>query len=284
MIIGLKSIIHCFLAVLENLVVHRIRNAIYCSRSLVRSRQRSIAQGTVSATRPRQLNQKENISMKKTFITLLALAGVAVAAPQPITLKSMTTVETGNAALTWDSSELVGNELTSWEVTFNVTPTLKPGQTQIADAQIFSTTRKGQESKGVQFSSNNNGTVKIHGDGIATQTSTSTCLTIGTKTPITIRFVADYKGNTYTGGTFTVLSGETEYLNFTVAETIADTKLISGTSSVWTQSGSGASTIFKISDVAVTKLDDNYKAVPEPATATLSLLALAGLAMRRRRK
>ena len=217
--------------------------------------------------------------MKKTIITLLALAGVAVAAPQPITLTSATTVETANKALTWE-----GSDLTSWEVTFNVTPTLKANQTQIADAQIFSTARSGNTTTGLQFASNDDGTVEIYGHGIS-HNSTSTCLTVNTKTPITVRFVADYEGHTYTGGTFTVLSGETEYLNFTVDETILDTKLISGKASVWTQSGnSGSSTIFKVYDIAVTKLDDNYKAVPEPATATLSLLALAGLAMRRRRK
>lgn len=215
--------------------------------------------------------------MKKTLIALMALAGVAMAAPQPITLTSSTTVESGNSALTW-----TGDPLTSWEVTFDVMPTLKDNQTQIADAPIFSTSRNVNTTTGLVFSSNTDGTIEIYGNGI-THNSNDVCLTIDTETPITIRFVADYAGDVYTGGRFTVLSEETTYLNFTIDKTISDSQLISGKASVWTQSGnSGSSTTYKIYNITVTKLDNNV--VPEPTTATLSLLALAGLAARRRRR
>lgn len=110
-------------------------------------------------------------------------------------------------------------------------------------------------------------------------------LSIGNSTSITMSFVADYDNvlEEYVGGTFLVTSGETELLNFTVGKTIQDTTLQSGHASVWTQTGAGAcpsNNLFK--NIAVSRLADNV--VPEPTTATLSLLALAGLAVRRRRK
>ena len=50
---------------------------------------------------------------------------------------------------------------------------------------------------------------------------------------------------------------------------------------LWTNGGNE-----KFSNVALSMLDNNKitPAVPEPTTATLSLLALAGLAARRRRR
>ncbi len=111
------------------------------------------------------------------------------------------------------------------------------------------------------------------------------CLNVnGTKKPLTITFIAgvDQNGD-YQRGTFSVTSkdGEKTYLTANMDSTIANTALISGSATFRTFSDdSSCNAIYTIGNVSVSKLNDNIvKSVPEPTTATLSLLALAGLAL-----
>ena len=223
--------------------------------------------------------------MKKTLITLLALTGVAMAdsiltSSTPLTLTSSATVNSKNAALTWSGDDTT---LTSWSVSFDITCSNKTGKTGIGDAPLFSTRRSNGATTGLIFSSNTDGTVEIYQGNELSENSTASVLSIGNTTSITVSFVADYIGETYKGGTFVVTSGENKLLNFAVDATVENTTLISGSSSVWTQTGDGnCPANYAFSNITVSKLANNV--VPEPATATLSLLALAGLAARRRRK
>ncbi len=243
-----------------------------------------VGKGTPVRAEPNTNNQFLQI-MKKTIIALLALAGVVGAEETFITLNSPTggNVTSGNSALTWAETS-APLTLSSWKVTFDLELTNKPGQTGIGDQPIFSTTRSGGTSTGIVFSSNTDGTVEIyHSDNSISENSDDSVLSVDEGISITISFIADYAGEEYKGGTFLVTSGETELLNFTVDETTEDTALKSGSSSVWTQSGNSSSPhIVSFSNIKVSQLADNV--IPEPATATLSLLALAGLAARRRRK
>ena len=223
--------------------------------------------------------------MKKTLIAIMALTGAVVAEEASITLTSATTVSSKNAALTWAESS-APLTLTSWEVAFDLELVNKENKTGIGDAPIFTTTRAGGTSNGIIFSSNTNGTVEIyHSSGVLSNNSTQSVLSIGNSTSITMSFVADYDYvlEEYIGGTFLVTSGETELLNFTVGKTIQDTTLKSGHASVWTQTGdAGCPSNNLFTNITVKRLADNV--VPEPTTATLSLLALTGLAARRRRR
>lgn len=230
--------------------------------------------------------------MKKTIIVLFALAGVVGAEETAITLTSSSTVISGNSPLTWKETS-APLTLTSWKVAFDVELENKANKTGIGNAPIFSTTRGSRNnitgSTGIVFESNSNGTVGIYHrnneNGLSTPStdSSDSVFSIDKSTSITISFVADYVWGEYKGGTFLVTAGEKELLNFTVDETIPDTTLISGSASVWTQSGDGAQPHKNLfSNITVSRLADNV--IPEPTTATLSLLALAGLAARRRRK
>ena len=104
-------------------------------------------------------------------------------------------------------------------------------------------------------------------------------ITAATPTPVTLSFVADVnKEGTVVSGTFTLSSG-TNSASFTVTDHLDKTSLGENTSSkFWTNGGAE-----QFSNITLKKLDNNL-IVPEPATATLSLLALAGLAARRRRR
>ena len=225
--------------------------------------------------------------MKKTIIALMALAGVAMADDLPITLGGETVAEqlTSNGQFNWDGT--VGN-LDSWEVSFDITPVLKKNETALNEQVLFSTTKVSSGAYGVRFSVTSDGTVMITDGSSALKTTEETVFTCGTETPITISFVADYTGEDYTGGTFTVTSGEKTLLTYEAAATLEYTALEDGYASVWTQSGNGdSSCTFEFRNITVSQLENNVipsATVPEPATATLSLLALAGLAARRRRK
>ena len=108
--------------------------------------------------------------------------------------------------------------------------------------------------------------------------------------------MAYYDGKLYLGNT-----NETRQNYFEVTPTTGmTTTLVSGTPRVWTNGQTtpvGKATIYSLENLTIPsgeKLDmatlmttgvaQTMQLVPEPTTATLSLLALAGLAVRRRRK
>lgn len=219
--------------------------------------------------------------MKKTIIATLALSSIALG-EQSITLTNSTSLTSSNTTFSWDA-DTYGTTFTSWEVTFDLNHKQNDDGSYVAlaDREIFSTYRNGGQTTGTILATNSNGTIDIyHFDDKTTNVYTSTAVLDNTKVmPITISFVAEYDlSDTYLGGTFTVQSGETEYLNFHVDKTWENTQMEKGYSSIWTQTGN-----CQFSNVKLKQLDD-IRIIPEPTTATLSLLALAGLAARRRRK
>ena len=212
--------------------------------------------------------------MKKTIIALLALAGVAAAAPLTLTSPAGGSLSSSNAAVAWSEDY---STLTSWELSFTLT------DTALGDAIIFGTDRDGSGAAGYILSTNVDGSLEVYARNIGVNYSNSTAagvVTAGTPVAITFSFVADE--NQYTneivGGTFTVKAGEATS-SWAVTSGLGYTDLTNNSvSRFWTNGGAE-----QFSNITVTKLDNNM-VVPEPTTATLSLLALAGLAARRRRK
>ena len=221
--------------------------------------------------------------MKKTLITLLALAGVAVAAlPETDTVLTLVangsitadgTLSTSNGYIKW--SEDI-DKLDSWSVSFTVT--------SVRDS--LGNENLAQVVGGVIFAVNNDGTVEFYSPSINTQDVWFTG--VNTPTAITLTFIADVATDEYVfynpgvnvgdvvGGTLTATSGEKTFS----INVKGDYALYKNGQSVqiWTNSAKETYT-----GITVTQLAEvNY--VPEPATATLSLLALCGLASRRRRK
>ena len=212
--------------------------------------------------------------MKKTIIALLALAGVAAAAPLTLTSPASGSLSSSNAAVAWSEDY---STLTSWELSFTLT------DAALGDAILFGTDRDGSGAAGYILSTNVDGSLEVYARNIGVNYSNSTAagvVTAGTPVAITFSFVADE--NQYTneivGGTFTVKAGEATS-SWAVTSGLGYTDLTNNSvSRFWTNGGAE-----QFSNITVTKLDNNM-VVPEPTTATLSLLALAGLAARRRRK
>ena len=212
--------------------------------------------------------------MKKTIIALLALAGVAAAAPLTLTSPANGSLSSSNAAVAWSENYAT---LTSWELSFTLT------DAALGDAILFGTDRDGSGAAGYILSTNVDGSLEVYARNIGVNYSKSTAagvVTAGTPVAITFSFVADE--NQYTneivGGTFTVKAGEATS-SWAVTSGLGYTDLTNDSvSRFWTNGGAE-----QFSNITVTKLDNNM-VVPEPTTATLSLLALAGLAARRRRK
>lgn len=223
--------------------------------------------------------------MKKTLIVLVALAGGAMAAEEALTLTSPANgfLETGNAAIAWSEDY---TKLESWELSFDLV--LKDSTYPSEAHAFFGTHSIDSGCEGYVLRITENGAIQLgyrdHPHINPTYITTSDDIVTTDKNfGITLKFVADVTADgTLKGGTFTLTCGEEshdytlpqgtdgDYLTYTALEKNANSKF-------WTNG-----TEEKFYNISVTKLDSIV--VPEPTTATLSLLALAGLAARRRRK
>lgn len=226
--------------------------------------------------------------MKKTLITLLSLAGVAMAAtdgyltnPDALTWDDALTLTTpangvlnsGNSGLYWDGAAACTK---SWELSFNLT------NTEAGNQYLFGTVHGGSGADGYTLSITSGGAVKLNSNKSNALASTGDgAVTLNTPVSITLTFVnyVDEVTAATVGGQFTLTVGEQDALTYTVAEAAVFTpsNAGSGGSRLWTNSG-------KQQFSNVTFKTGGNMIIPEPATATLSLLALCGLAARRRRK
>lgn len=223
--------------------------------------------------------------MKKTLIVLVALAGGAMAAEEALTLTSPAngSLESNNAAIAWSEDY---TKLESWELSFDLV--LKDSTYPSAAQAFFGTHTIDSGCEGYVLRITEDGAIQLgyrDNPSITTYITTSDDIVTTDKNfGITLKFVADVTADgTLKGGTFTLTCGEEshdytlpqgtdgDYLTYTALEKNANSKF-------WTNSQKE-----KFYNISVTKLDSKL-VVPEPTTATLSLLALAGLAARRRRK
>ena len=124
---------------------------------------------------------------------------------------------------------------------------------------------------------------------------------ISAEAPITLRFAYDaesdiaYLYNVDTKEYITATNLSTRYEGGSFSFSSVDSTVIGngdkdGKTMFWTDSGSATYKLLGVTDMSSIAGNDtqfvNYlktKTIPEPTTATLSLLALAGLAARRRR-
>ncbi|MBE6409146.1 MAG: PEP-CTERM sorting domain-containing protein [Akkermansiaceae bacterium] len=203
--------------------------------------------------------------MKKTIIALLALAGVAAA--ETLTL-NVTELKSSNTLLTW-SDDI--DALTSWALTFN----LDSQRAALAEQDLAFIQNDGSNNNAaVKFSVNTNGTLEFYGYGAST-ISPESMVTVDS-TPITLQFIANEQAGSIIGGRLTAISGEK---SFSIDLDSDLTLTTSNSIRLWSNGGNEHFT-----NITLSALSNNVVAVPEPTTATLSLLALAGLAARRRRK
>ena len=226
--------------------------------------------------------------MKKTLIALVAMAGISMGAEGLVTDASEPTwtaltlttpannqLTSGNSAIDW--SEETGNLTESWALSF----TLDPSRAE--NAYLFGTVKGNSGADGYTLSTTSAGAIALN------QNKSNNVLTVGSYTAddsavaITLQFVkyVDEAGAALSGEfTLTVGDASATY----VVENFDNTVFNKGSNNnVWTNGG--AEKLYNISlATAGCVTIASSPVVPEPATATLSLLALAGLAARRRRK
>ena len=249
--------------------------------------------------------------MKKTLIALLALTGVAVAAEQPIwdstvtstqnTYTFNTTLDSFSIAVTLDVAILQsesGSNFNGSAKIINLTGTWEPsGASGTLDINVngsssakTSTLYVGSTAPSGSYASNYSLT-GISGTNIFTSSTDWSSIDAAS-----LVLVKDGSGNndavyTYltlkgTDGNLTVYSGGNTGIAFThnsVYNTNIDVATVSFENSFATHAQVYSAALDADAAKAVGQSLVSTS-VPEPATATLSLLALAGLAARRRRK
>ena len=254
--------------------------------------------------------------MKKTLITLLALCGVAAAADMPKEYvatfansrsdtqdyaRSHILLDGGTQAITLDS----------WMIEFQI-------QKQGDIGAFFALGRyaNNKERGGLGHRTNTPSGIGISWDGNEGYANSTTedpspkltvtnISSISAGSPITLRFAYDaesdiaYLYNVGTDEYITATNLTTRYEGGNFSFSSVDTSVtgngdVAGKTMFWTDSASASYKLLGVTDMS--SLEGNNAqfvsylttktvlSVPEPTTATLSLLALAGLAARRRRK
>ena len=234
--------------------------------------------------------------MKKTFITLLALAGVASAATTQV----------------WDLSQSV----TSGAFLYDAATGLFTDNTDVEGTVLNGVDGSNKIQTNISFTLNLTKAMEVTSDtlllnmdtagdiGLALTTSGLSGAWQGSSWGDAISYdtlladsgvFADIEGNKYITLTFVetygsgvqVWSNTTKHINYSGLKSSGNTSL----TSIYVNSGYVEAlqfeTEWKGDDIVNTNVAFNAEAmqvIPEPATATLSLLALAGLAARRRRK
>lgn len=225
--------------------------------------------------------------MKKTLITLLSLAGVAMAATDgyltnpgaltwdgPVTLTSPTNgqLTSGNSGFAWEGAT---NCTASWELSFDLT------NTETAYKYLFGTVNGSSGAEGYTLAVTQAGAIALNSrKNNMMVTTADAVVALNTPVTVTLTFVnyVDETTSAAAGGQFTLKVGEQAALTYALTEAnTAHTVFTPEGCRLWTNGG-------KQQFSNVTFKTGGNMIIPEPATATLSLLALAGLAARRRRK
>lgn len=234
--------------------------------------------------------------MKKTLITLVACAGTVMAEEPEWTALTLdggsgnqtnnvlTDTTTGTNYLTGGQGSVNWTEsyefLTTWKTSFTLT------DNALGNANIWSTNNANNDPRGIILSVTSNGSLVLGGK-LANPTYVSTTEGIvAAKTPITITLACVSTEN---------LNGEIVAVQYTLSAGNATVTYNLTQDQINETNGwnykfyDNAGTRFitngnaeQLSNIAVWRGDNII--VPEPTTATLSLLALAGLTVRRRRK
>ena len=220
--------------------------------------------------------------MKKTLITLMALAGVAVANTATLTLP-------GNDDFTWiagSNAQGIGVGASTAEIVQNFASAITTANKDMVG--WFGGTGQAHASYGTDISITSSTSFTftcrpaLSGEyvalGVALENAAD-AITLSFTTSNKLGYsLWSYNGTTATateliGNTFS----DAGDVSFTYTGFVEPTQLFV----VWTANHSGGNagggTAVNVSNIGI-----SY--IPEPATATLSLLALAGLAARRRRK
>ena len=244
--------------------------------------------------------------MKKTLIALAALAGVAVAENAPVEYDAyiLQLNNTGNKITELKSTrgQIWFNEdgasLTSWMLEFSLDKL--NGGNSVLFATDMGTAGAANERYGLSVYSWFNQTgVTIGKDNSHYTGAANLTFPSNPKLPVTLRLAYDAVGDTaylYCVETNTITSVKTTTDYTLKGSTVGGASDVAGLGTFWTDGGSDNFTVYTVTDMSgvagnadafadyVMTKTYTEPSIPEPTTATLSLLALAGLAARRRRR
>ncbi|MGN0865468.1 MAG: PEP-CTERM sorting domain-containing protein [Akkermansia sp.] len=229
--------------------------------------------------------------MRKTLIALLALGSTALGVD---TLKGLddSVLTLGTVTIGGASEISASNGFLAFQV--GTGTEAKTTLTHYILTFGYDAIPSSQQDSWLRLSNNGD----FYGPGIATTSGTTMCLKSNTGTSDVIQDTALNINTTDTfaltvWGTTVMLSNLTTGSCVSTSVANATTwKILSGKARVFTNSGNNQIQFGQIADLsgltaaqaAEVAKSGTFTAVPEPATATLSLMALAGLAARRRRK
>lgn len=241
--------------------------------------------------------------MKKTIITLLALASVAGA----VTEYTATFADSKTSELTSERSHIIFGDttattpltLTSWMVEFSLTKFSDAGTllavtpSDPAAGSGVGLRTNGADGVGIMFSNSNSYYGNSKTDKIFVDSSK-----VSATTPLTLRYAYDAKSNMlylYDVTNEKIISHELEAeLILSSVAANHDGSDVKNVTQFMTMSKKFNFTLSSVTDMSSLAGNDaafvtyvktkTTVSIPEPATATLSLLALAGLCARRRRK
>ncbi len=220
--------------------------------------------------------------MKKSIIALALLSSAALADEIPTTTNITYYTGTSNGTVSWDTTEVSSTLDSSWAFTFTVTenPSASSATGTTAILSMASGSTGGAAGLGVRYDYDN--TKLTFGGATSTLGSGSIAVTSGATYTLA-----------YDASTYTVYLGSSDgnYITYTFDSSPTTTvTLTSGVLRQWTNGNHVATTITSVADLSSVSGDSAAFAsyvttgsVPEPATATLGLLALGALALRRRR-
>ncbi|MCC8021471.1 MAG: PEP-CTERM sorting domain-containing protein [Akkermansia sp.] len=220
--------------------------------------------------------------MKKSIIALALLSSAALAAEIPTTTNITNYTGTTNGTVSWDTtSSGVLSSLDTWAFTFTVT--VKTADSSSKPLISMTAANSGASGLSVVSSDGTYTKLAIGNDATTTLSDSSIDVTEGAT------YTLAYDASTYT--VYLGSSDSGEYITYDLgSSTTVITTLTSGTLHQWTNGGSVSTTITSVADLSSVSGDSAAFAsyvttgsVPEPATATLGLLALGALALRRRR-
>ena len=237
--------------------------------------------------------------MKKTIITLIALGSVALGTtPTTYTVKfangNSDTLTSGRSHLYFGEGAIT---LNSWVLEFEITKLSDVG-TFMNTAYSGSTAFDSRDDLGIRTSSTSGLRLSIGGnDGSESGglLSVDTFSTLSSTNPITLRLAYNavnntaYLVNAETSKYITMTTSE-DYDLSSVATTVTGNGDVTGKTMFYTDGSANNYKVLEVADMSVLANDSaafvSYitQPIPEPTTATLSLLALAGLAARRRRR
>ena len=232
--------------------------------------------------------------MKKTLIALMALAGVAMAAPNDLGITTGANFYAGDYAFTFkvaenqlsadDTSDVLGLYYGSFDSAAYCSNGFVLNYNVESGAITLSVGRGSMGTVGTAQnpSITESTTFSINGDGVSGGTFDTTLVVGQTYTVINVMGTGDNTSNVslYAGSlnyntdgwySWTEVDGSAVQVPAVALATVSYKGNMNG--------GNAGTTMVSVGNSAY-----DIQVIPEPATATLSLLALAGLAARRRRK